>query len=491
MKELNKLPTYIKGFDLIAEGGLPKGRSTLVSGTPGSAKTTFACQFLVKGITKSNENTVFVTFEENPEDIRLNMSNFGWDIAKWEKEGKWLFVDCSASLGEYIINVGNFDLSGLISRIIYAVNKNSASRLSIDSIGSLFNQFENSGLIRNSFLKLFFELKKNNVTVIITTERDDENGKISRNGEEEFAADNVIILRNIKNEANRRRTIEILKFRGTSHHKGEFAFTINPSKGMVVLPPLFDLKLTPSSSNIRIQTGITELDKMTGGGVYQDSIILINGATGTGKTLIASHFVSAAENNEKTILFAFEESYEQIIRNTNSWGFNFEAMVDSGLLQIKSIYPEATTLEDHLEILKETVETHKPARIVVDSLTALERIAGPIGFREFSVQLISYIKQAEISGMFTSTTSTLWGSTSITEKHISTLTDTIILLRYLEYYGETKRGISVLKMRGSAHDKNIREFYIDGKGMHIGEVFKNVTGILSGSITHSLNKEVK
>jgi circadian clock protein KaiC len=116
----------------------------------------------------------------------------------------------------------------------------------------------------------------------------------------------------------------------------------------------------------------------------------------------------------------------------------------------------------------------------VDSLSALERVAPLKSFREFVIGLVSFVKYLEIPGLFTSTTSSLLGGESITETHVSTITDSIILLRYVEMGGQMRRGLTVLKMRGSVHDKEIREFTIDGQGMHIGAPFRQVTGILSG-----------
>ena len=113
------------------------------------------------------------------------------------------------------------------------------------------------------------------------------------------------------------------------------------------------------------------------------------------------------------------------------------------------------------------------------------------GFREFIIDLTSFIKHQEVGGMFTATTPTLFGGESITEAHISTLTDSIILLRYVELYGEMRRGITVLKMRGSMHDKDIREFTIDGEGMHIARPFRSVTGILAGHPVYAEPSEIQ
>jgi circadian clock protein KaiC len=122
--------------------------------------------------------------------------------------------------------------------------------------------------------------------------------------------------------------------------------------------------------------------------------------------------------------------------------------------------------------------------VALDSLSALERIGTNKSFREFVIGMTSFIKQQEITGLFTSTTASLMGGTSITEANISTLTDSIILLRYVEMFGEMKRGLTVLKMRGSIHEKEIREFTIDQNGMHIGRPFRHVTGILAGTPVH-------
>jgi CheY-like chemotaxis protein len=120
------------------------------------------------------------------------------------------------------------------------------------------------------------------VTSIITAERSEEHGAISRYGVEEFVSDNVIVLRNALQEEVRRRTVEILKFRGTSHQKGEWPFTIVPGQGVIVLP-LSALELKQKSSDMRISSGNPELDQMCGGGFFRDSIILVSGPTGPGK----------------------------------------------------------------------------------------------------------------------------------------------------------------------------------------------------------------
>ncbi len=489
--QIEKLETGIPGFDHISKGGLPKGRTTLVAGTAGSAKTVIACQFLAEGIEKADDSGVFITFEESPNDIRQNMLGLGWDIRSWETEGRWTFVDASPQPGQETVVVGDYDLGALLARIEYAIQKVGAKRVSMDSLGAIFTQFSDSATVRGELFRIASALKKMGVTAVMTAERTQEYGDIARFGVEEFVADNVIILRNVLEQEKRRRTVEILKFRGTSHQKGEFPFTVMPGQGVIVIP-LSAIELKQKSSSVRISSGNEELDEMCGGGFFRDSIILVSGATGNGKTLMVTEFIAGgAANGERCLLFAFEESREQLFRNAEGWGIDFEQMEEEGRLKVVCEYPEVMGLEDHLIDMKTIIDEFKPNRVAVDSLSALERVSSIKGFREFVIGLTSFIKHEEIVGLFTATTPTLMGGTSVTEAHISTITDSIILLRYVEMYGEMRRGLTVLKMRGSMHDKDIREFTIDGQGMHIGKPFRDVTGILTGQPMHRAPVEIE
>ena len=482
--QIEKQATGIEGFDLIANGGLPKGRTTLLAGTAGSAKTLFALQFLVEGIVQFGQAGVFVTFEESPDDIRRNVRSLGWNIPDWERQGTWAFVDASPYPAEEVIVAGNYDFGALLARIEHAVLSTGAQRVAMDSLGAIYSQFEDVAKVRTELFRITSGLRRLGVTALMTAERTEEYGAIARFGVEEFVADNVVILRNALEEEKRRRTVEILKFRGTPHQKGQFSFTVGANGGLTIIP-LSAIELKQRSSDIRTTSGNHSLDQMCGGGFFRDSIVLVSGATGTGKTLMTTEFMAGGVlNGERSLLFAYEESREQLFRNASGWGVDFEAMERDGWLRVVCAYPETASLEDHLLMTKSVMAEFRPKRVAIDSLSALERIATNKTFREFVIGMTSYIKHQEVAALFTSTTPSLMGGQSVTDTHISTLTDSIILLRYVEMFGEMRRGLTVLKMRGSMHDKDIREFTIDNHGMHIGKPFRNVIGILSGNLLH-------
>ena len=477
---VEKIKTGIRGFDHISEGGIPKGRTTLVTGSSGSCKTILGIEFLKNGIEQLEEPGVFVTFEEAPRDINRNIKSFGCGLDTYESEQKFAFVDVSPDPDEQIEVVGQFDLSALMVRIEHAVAKVRAKRVVIDSVGALFSRFNDTNLVRRELFRITSGLKRMNVTTMITSKRTDEYGEASRFQVEEYVADNVIILRHVLDEEKRRRTIEILKFRGAVHQNGEFPFTIS-DKGLEVLP-LSPITLEMPSPQKRISSGNKDLDDMCGGGFFRDSILLANGATGTGKTLLSTTFINqGCKKKEKGLVFAFEESRSQMGRHAEGWGIDLRPAEEEGLLKIVSTYPESSSLPDHLLRIEREVDMFKPARISIDSLSALERVSAGKAFREFVTGLTSFIKDRQIAGLFTTTATDPPGGPSISEHHISDITDAVILLRYVELTGELRRGITVLKMRDALPEKTFREYTIDNAGLHIGEAFQNVNGILAGA----------
>ncbi|HLH51452.1 MAG TPA: circadian clock protein KaiC [Roseiarcus sp.] len=468
---LERVKTGIEAFDDLVMGGLPRGRTTIVGGTPGSGKTVFATQFLAHGIADRGENGVFVTFEESPDEIEANMAGFGWDIRRWRTENKLAFVDASPRDHDQMV-VGDFDLAGLLTRILHAARGAQARRVVLDSISQLFYHFvSDQSAVRRELLRLASALKRQGLTVLMTAERNNEYGEISRHRIEEFVADNVVILRNALDRERRRRTIEVLKMRGSHHVEGEVPITLVERQGIVAVP-LSSLRLEQQSSTKRVTSGNGELDRMCAGGFFRDSVTLVSGATGTGKTLLVTNFLAGGvAAGERALLVGFEESRGQLFRNARGWGVDFEAMEADGRLKVVCIYPEAQSLPDHLLMIRELVEEFKPDRIAIDSLSALERIAPETGFREFLISLTSFIKKREIAGLCTATNKSLVGGHSASEQHISTLTDSIILLRYIQEGDVMQRGLMVLKMRGSDHDKQVRRFTIDSGGMHLGQPF--------------------
>lgn len=477
--EVERLDPGIPGFELITRGGIPRGRLSLVAGTAGSGKTIFAAQFLAAGVA-AGEPGVFVTFEERPDAIRRNFRSFGWDIAGWEADGRWAFVDASARFAEDTTMLGEFDLSPLIARVRHAVKETKAQRVSIDSVDALVAQFETPGPTRRAMFQLAAAVEEMGVTTVMTGERSDDYGVVAQFGFEEFVADNVIILRNALESEKRRRTVEVLKLRGGSHLKGEHLFTLLPKQGIAVVPQQTVNSDYPSSTT-RMSWGNRQLDEMCGGGLFEKSLTMVSGPTGSGKSFLSTVFIMGGiAAGERSLLHSFEESHDQICRNAEAWGFDFTSLESEGRLRIIAQAPEASSLEDHLLKVQRAINEFRPDRVAIDSLTALQRVSTVKNFREYVLGLSFHIKMNCRLGLVV-TAADLANAAPIGNLHISTVSDTMVMLKYVAVGSEIKRGITILKMRGSNHDKHIREFEIRGDGVHVLDPFEDIRGLITGT----------
>jgi len=475
---VGKFATGIPGFEYISDGGLPAGRATLVAGSSGSGKSIFSAQFLVAGIQQAGDPGVFVTFEEPPAAIRDNFESLDWAIGEWEAQGLWAFVDLSPEEEQPEV-AGDFDLGALLPRIEHAVNRVGARRLVIDSIGTLYSQFSDRHMVRRALGQLMAAVRRMGVTTLVTAERTEEYGAVARFEVEEFVADSVVLLRNILDGDKRRRTLEILKMRGTSHQKGEYPFSVSAEAEGVSIIPLSAIELNQPASTERASFGVPELDAMCAGGLLRRSVSLVAGPTGTGKSLLSSHFLTGAPD-ERALLIAFEEGSDQLRRNADGWGLPLRAMEERGSLRIESAYPETAALEDHLVRLKNVLDEFRPERVALDSLSALERIGSDRGFREFLIALVAHLRAQGITTLLTTNTSNLQGGGIASEAQVSSMTDTILLLRYAEQAAQVKRALVVLKMRGSDQDKAVREFTVSDRGIRVGEPLQGKGGTLLG-----------
>lgn len=478
-----RLETGIPGFDAISGGGIAKGRATLVVGTSGTGKTIFGLQFLATGARDYGEKGVLVTFEEVPEDLVRNADSFGWELTELVTADAFRIVDASPDPDD----PEEFDFDELLDKIRAAVARSGAQRVVLDSVGALFPQLRDPFTIRRGLRQLIEGLRPLGVTTIVTTERNEDYGPVARFGVEDFVVDGIVVLRHPLERRVRSRTIEVLKLRGLSHLSGEFPFMIDGQAGIEVVPrPHFEVE--QEAPRERVSTGNAELDAICGGGYFKDSVVLVSGPTGTGKTLIGCEFIrTAVENGDRALFVSFEESRSQFFRNAASWGIDLQGPVASGQLRLEFRRPERMLLESLLLDLRGLVDEHQPSRLVFDGLTALERTSLPDAFREFSVAVTSFVKEKEIAVVFTETATLDMRFGGAAESHVSTMTDAIILLRYVESGGSAHRGLLVLKMRGSSHESGVHEYTIDDGGLKVLGPMPDVTGFIPGAPTSPPN----
>ena len=462
-QELAKSPTGIQGLDEITNGGLPRGRPTLICGGAGSGKTLLAASFLLNGVVRYGEPGVLMTFEETGEELASDLASLGYDLDKLVAAGK-LVVDYVRVERSEIEETGEYDLEGLFVRLEHAITSIGARRIVLDTIESLFAGLSNPGILRAELRRLFRWLKDKGLTAVITGERG-ESG-LTRQGLEEYVSDAVILLDHRVLEQVSTRRLRIVKYRGSHHGTNEYPFLIDRD-GLSVLP-VTSLGLSHPAAQERVSTGIQRLDAMLSGrGYYRGSTVLLSGTAGTGKTSLAAHFVDAAcRRGERCLYFLFEESPQQLVRNMRSIGIDLQQWVERGLLQFHADRPSRFGLETHLAAMQRAVGDFKPLVTVTDPVTNLLTVGTQSDVRSMLTRIIDYLKLETITGLFTSLSP---GGTQLqeTDAGISSLMDTWVVLSIDEERRRRRRWLAVLKSRGMAHSNSVHEYALTDHGLQI------------------------
>jgi len=484
---LPKCPTGIQGLDEITDGGLPRGRPTLVCGGAGCGKTLLAAEFLVRGAVQFNEPGVLMAFEETEKELTANVASLGFDLAGLVRRKKVVVDYVHIDRSEFAAS-GEYDLEGLFVRLNHAIDSIGAKRVVLDTLEVLFANLPNEAFLRAELRRLFRWLKEKGVTAVITAERGRES--LTRHGLEEYVSDCVILLDHRVNDQIATRHLRVVKYRGALHGTNEFPFLIG-DRGISVLP-ITSLSLNHQVSSQRIATGIPRLDAMLGGkGFFRGSSILLTGTPGTGKTIISANFAqAAARRGERVLYFSFEESPAQIMRNMHSIGLRLEPLVQRGLLRFHSARPSLYGLEMHLATMFKEISAFQPHLVVIDPITSLMGSGTDSEGKGMVTRLIDFLKAAQVTSLFTSLTQ---GGHALqqSEAAMSSLMDSWVLLQDFEGNGERNRVLYVLKARGMAHSNQIREFLISDRGIDVVDAYIGASGVLTGSARaaqHSLEK---
>ena len=312
---ITKMLTGIQGFDEITDGGLPRGRTTLVMGGPGCGKTVFALQSLVNGARRTKEAGLFVAFEESTRQIVANAATFGWDLPALEKK-KLFFLD--ARLSPEVVKAGEFDLVGMLNVLRAKAEEIHAKRIVFDGIDVLLGLLDDPVAERREIYRIRDWLSQTGLTGIITQKVSGSEAD-QRYGFLQFMVDCVVVLRHQVVDGSAFRNLRVMKYRGSGFAGDEFPITLT-NEGMQ-LTNRGPTELQYDVTDERVSSGLPRLDNMLHGGYYRGSNVLISGAPGTAKSTLAGLFAAAAcERGERTLYVSFDEGAAQIVRNLRSVG---------------------------------------------------------------------------------------------------------------------------------------------------------------------------
>ena len=473
---INKIKTDIKGLDEVLNGGVAKGRSTLVTGGPGSGKSMIGLEFIYRGALKG-EPGIFISFEERASAVRENAASMGWDLTRLENENKIFIME--ARLNPSTIVSGDFNINGLLTMIDAKAKSMGADKITIDAVDMLMRYYDDPFAQHTEIYNLHEWLLDHKMTSLITL-KDLSNSLSDLSQSLDYMTDCVINLdQRLSNQLSTRR-LRILKYRGTGFGRNEYPFSITP-KGVQVISSTH-LGLDYKISGTIIPTDIKAFDQMLGGGFRENSTILIAGSSGTGKTTLGATFAKAAgDREEKTVYINFEESQDAVITNMQSPGISLQSMVDKGLLKFVTDLPESKGPEEHLVTAFDAIEEFAPRHIVVDAVSACHRMGGEKAAYDYLFRLIHYCKSKNTTCILINQVIGEQDFDNFSGIGISSLIDTVIFLKYIESEGEINRTICVMKSRGQNHSNQYREFVITSKGIQIQEGYIGRGGVLTGS----------
>jgi circadian clock protein KaiC len=480
---LRKAPSGIIGFDEITGGGLPRGRTTLLLGGPGSGKTVFALQYLINGARNYGKPGIFVAFEETAERVMDNAASFDWKLAQLQRK-RLLFIDAQPNFE--LVQTGDFDLCGMLAGLGLQATQMKARRIVFDALDVLLALLPDLAARRREIYRLHEWLVNRGLTCIFTLKASAEApNSITEQpyGFMQFMVDCSVILNHSVVAGVSQRNMRVQKYRGSSFDENESPFVIGDRGFDVAIVRTLgraDVKVT----NERVTSGIKRLDTMLGGGYYRAACVLITGFPGTAKTTLSGAFAEAAcRRGERTLFVSFDSDGSDIIRNLASVGIRLDRYMDSGLLRMVSARTIVGSAEMSLVRIKALAAVHRARCLVIDPVSALSNSGTELAAHGVGQRLIDWSKADGITLVCTSLVNEIAEhSETDTPPHISTLADTWIHLSYVVQAGERNRGMSIIKSRGTAHSNQVRELILSNAGVTLADIFTAGGEVLMGTM---------
>ncbi len=472
---VTKTATGIQGFDEITDGGLPRGRTTLVMGGPGCGKTVFALQALVNAARETKEAGIFVAFEESTFQIVANAATFGWDLPALARK-KLFFLD--ARLSPDVVKAGEFDLTGMLSLLKVKADELHATRVVFDGLDVLLGLLDDPVVERREMYRIRDWLSQTGMTGVITQKVGNGVETDRRYSFLQFMVDCVVILRHQVQDGSAFRNLRVMKYRGSGFSADEFPITLT-AHGMQLTnrgPTELEYKVTDE----RISSGLPRLDNMLHGGYYRGSNVLISGAPGTAKSTLCGLFaVAACKRGDRTLYVSFDEGAAQIVRNLKSVGIKLAPHLKSGLLKMYSTRTRGPNVVDQFGALRAKVREHNPRCLVIDPLSALSTKLAHIASADAAQQFLDFLKGEGITVVNTSLMDGL-STDEATATGISTIADTWIHVSYVVQDGERNRALTIVKSRGTGHSNQVRELTLSNEGVSLTDVFVAQGKVLMG-----------
>lgn len=474
--DLRLLTTDVPGLDTVLGGGLPELSFNIIGGAPGSGKTTFAQQIMFSLAGPQRKALFFTAMGEPPVKMLRYQQQFDFfDLDK---------VDDSVTFVSLASQVEEGDYDAVMTHILEQVRIHTPALVFIDSFRS-FIQAARGDHREVAALQIFVQrlvthMTSWNATSFLIGEylanEADQNPIFT-------VADGIVWLtQNVQRNAMSRK-IQVIKMRGQQQRPGLHAFRINRS-GIEIFPRIIPapepVGATPPVGlpSGRLSTGVAELDNMLAGGIPTGYSTLIVGPTGSGKTVLATEFLAAGvANGETGVVALFERSPSQMMN------LKLDSMVRSGKVSMLSVRALDMSIDEMLHELVQMIDATQAKRVVLDSLSGFEMALAPEyreDFREALYRMSTVLGAKGVTVLMTSELEDRFNELSFSPYGNAVLVDAVIMQRYIETRSELRTVISVVKLRGSRHSRQIRDFEIVDGQVLISAAPTPYDGVLQG-----------
>ncbi len=470
-----------EGLDDVLGGGLPAGHIYLVEGEPGTGKTTLALQFVAEGV-KNNEKVLYVTLSESADELLAVAKTHG------------LALDRSAVLevrpseqdlkpeGQYtVFHPSEVELNDRVQAIMAEVDRRKPNRLVIDALSEVRMLAKDPLRYRRQVLSLK-EYAPENCTVLLLDDRSSRYADLELHS----IVHGVISMdRMARNYGKTMRRVEVTKLRGCAFREGYHDYMIR-SGGIVIFPRLIAAEYGALHDDKSVaESGIPELDTLTGGGLGRGTSTLFIGPAGCGKTTLAMRWLTtAAENGERSAAFIFEETIGTLNLRARGLGMDLEKYVKSGHMRLSHLDPAEVSPGEFSDMVRHAVEKDHVRFVLIDSLNGfLQAMPGEQFLSLHLHELLTYLNNRGVLTIMILAQMGLVGSAMHTPIDVSYLADNIMVLRYFEAHGTIRQAISMMKKRSGGHERSIRELKLGPDNIHVGAPLSDFQGVLSGSPT--------
>lgn len=473
---INRLPTGVPGLDEVLGGGLPEFSFNLIAGPPGCGKTTLAHQVMFALATPKRPALYLTVLGEPPLKMLRYQQQFGFfNTGELNQSVRFVNLSDEALTG---------DLDAVLRRIVAEVKEHSPGLVFIDSFRSVVlsgkSPSDSHGALQHFMQQLAVLMTSWQATTFLIGEyftETDVNPVFT-------VADGLIWLRQSVHRNSMVRKIEIMKMRGQLTLPGLHSFRIGPA-GIQVFAPAYTIASEDTGNQVplgpRLSMGVPLLDDMLGGGLPQGFSMLVAGPSGSGKSILAATFLAeGARRGETGIIAAFEQ------KPNRSRSSVLADLIESGKVSLVTTAAPDTSIDEIVHRITAEIHRLKASRVVIDSLSGLQLVVAPTfqdDFRESLLRLVTALVGIGVTVLLTCELEDRYNDLRFSPWGTASLTDAIVVQRYIEVESRLRRVMAVVKLRASKHSNELREYIIDDDGLQIGEALPDQEGLLGGRPT--------